>query len=133
MHLWANTRDNKPQEKEEPPISANDSDFLNKAVALVEAHLNSPGYTVEQLSKDLCMERSGLYKKLNTLIDKSPSLFIRSIRLRRAADLIRKGGMNMADIAEQVGFSSASYMSKCFQEEFGCRPSEYAEKEQEST
>ena len=129
----ANTRDNKPQEKEEPPISANDSDFLNKAVALVEAHLNSPGYTVEQLSKDLCMERSGLYKKLNTLIDKSPSLFIRSIRLRRAADLIRKGGMNMADIAEQVGFSSASYMSKCFQEEFGCRPSEYAEKEQEST
>ena len=124
----ANTRDNKPQEKEEPPISANDSDFLNKAVALVEAHLNSPGYTVEQLSKDLCMERSGLYKKLNTLIDKSPSLFIRSIRLRRAADLIRKGGMNMADIAEQVGFSSASYMSKCFQEEFGCRPSEYAEK-----
>ena len=63
----ANTRDNKPQEKEEPPISANDSDFLNKAVALVEAHLNSPGYTVEQLSKDLCMERSGLYKKLNTL------------------------------------------------------------------
>ena len=121
----ANTRDNKPQEKEEPPISANDSDFLNKAVALVEAHLNSPGYTVEQLSKDLCMERSGLYKKLNTLIDKSPSLFIRSIRLRRAADLIRKGGMNMADIAEQVGFSSASYMSKCFQEEFGCRPSEY--------
>lgn len=41
--------------------------------------------------------------------------------------------MNMADIAEQVGFSSASYMSKCFQEEFGCRPSEYAEKEQEST
>ena len=125
----ANTRDNKPQEKEEPPISANDSDFLNKAVALVEAHLNSPGYTVEQLSKDLCMERSGLYKKLNTLIDKSPSLFIRSIRLRRAADLIRKGGMNMADIAEQVGFSSASYMSKCFQEEFGCRPSEYAEKE----
>jgi transcriptional regulator GlxA family with amidase domain len=50
------------------------------------------------------MERSGLYKKLNTLIDKSPSLFIRSIRLRRAADLIRKGGMNMAEIAEQVGF-----------------------------
>lgn len=122
-----------PPRKEEPPINSTDSDFLNKAVELVEAHLNTPGYTVEQLSKDLCMERSGLYKKLNTLIDKSPSLFIRSIRLRRAADLIRKGGMNMAEIAEQVGFSSASYMSKCFQEEFGCKPSEYIEKEQEST
>ena len=129
----ATTRACPPQEKEEPPINSTDSDFLNKAVELVEAHLNTPGYTVEQLSKDLCMERSGLYKKLNTLIDKSPSLFIRSIRLRRAADLIRKGGMNMAEIAEQVGFSSASYMSKCFQEEFGCKPSEYIEKEQEST
>ena len=129
----ATTRACPPQEKEEPPINSTDSDFLNKAVELVEAHLNTPGYTVEQLSKDLCMERSGLYKKLNTLIDKSPSLFIRSIRLRRAADLIRKGGMNMAEIAEQVGFSSAGYMSKCFQEEFGCKPSEYIEKEQEST
>ena len=124
----ATTRACPPKKKEEPPINSTDSDFLNKAVELVEAHLNTPGYTVEQLSKDLCMERSGLYKKLNTLIDKSPSLFIRSIRLRRAADLIRKGGMNMAEIAEQVGFSSASYMSKCFQEEFGCKPSEYIEK-----
>lgn len=119
--------------KEEPSINPADSDFLNKAVELVEAHLNTPGYTVEQLSRDLCMERSGLYKKLSALIDKSPSLFIRSVRLGRAAELIRKGGMNMAEIAERVGFSSASYMSKCFQEEFGCKPSEYVGKEHNST
>ncbi len=121
------------QEKAELPISAADSEFLNKAVALVEAHLETPGYSVEQLSKDLCMERSGLYKKLTNILDKSPSLFIRSIRLKRAADLILEGRMSMAEIAEQVGFSSASYMGKCFQEEFGCKPSEYAEKAKEST
>ena len=102
-------------------------------MALVEAHLETPGYSVEQLSKDLCMERSGLYKKLTNILDKSPSLFIRSIRLKRAADLILEGRMSMAEIAEQVGFSSASYMGKCFQEEFGCKPSEYAEKAKEST
>ena len=119
--------------KEEPPINAADSEFLNRAVALVEAHIDTPGYSVEQLSKDLCMERSGLYKKLSALVDKSPSLFIRSVRLKRAADLIRKGGMSMAEVADRAGFSSASYMSKCFQEEFGCKPSEYAARTQEST
>ncbi len=117
----------------EPPISADDYEFLNKAVALVEEHIGTAGYSVEQLSKDLCIERSGLYKKLNTLVDKSPSLFIRSIRLKRAADLISQGGLSMGEVAERVGFSSASYMGKCFQEEFGCKPSEYAKKTQEST
>ena len=117
----------------EPPISATDSEFLNRAVALVEAHMGATAYSVEQLSKDLCMERSGLYKKLNALVDKSPSLFIRSIRLRRAADLIMEGRMSMTEIAEHVGFSSASYMGKCFQEEFGCKPSEYARKTRKST
>ncbi len=111
---------------EEPPINVNDSIFLNKAVAYVEANLNNPNYTVEQLSKDLCMERSGLYKKLNNLMDKSPSLFIRSIRLKRAANLILEGKMSISEIAEQVGFSSASYMGKCFIEEYHCKPSEYA-------
>lgn len=111
---------------EEPPINAHDSIFLNKAVAFVEANLNNPNYTVEQLSKDLCMERSGLYKKLNNLMDKSPSLFIRSIRLKRAANLILEGEMSISEIAEQVGFSSASYMGKCFIEEYHCKPSEYA-------
>ena len=66
-------------------------------------------------------------------MDKSPSLFIRSIRLKRAADLISQGGLSMGEVAERVGFSSASYMGKCFQEEFGCKPSEYAKKTQEST
>ena len=119
--------------RKEPPINAADSEFLNRAVALVEAHIDTPGYTVEQLSKDLCMERSGLYKKLSALVDKSPSLFIRSIRLKRAASLILEGGMGMAEVAERAGFSSASYMGKCFQEEYGCKPSEYAARMRESS
>lgn len=46
------------------------------------------GYSVEQLSRDLCMERTGLYRKLVNLLDQSPSLFIRNIRLQRAAQLL---------------------------------------------
>ena len=110
-----------------------DSAFLSKAIKLVEENLNVSTYSVEQLSRDLCMDRTGLYRKLMALLDKSPSLFIRNIRLQRAAKLIMEGELSITEIAERVGFSSTSYMSKCFQQMYGCRPSEYAKKMREST
>ena len=110
-----------------------ESAFLAQAIKLVEQNLHVNGYSVEQLSRDLCMERTGLYRKLVTMLDQSPSLFIRNIRLQRAAQLITEGKLSITEIAEHTGFSSSSYLSKCFQEMYGCRPSEYAEKAKEST
>lgn len=111
-------------------MDAADRDFVAKAVEAVERNIANPSYSVSQLSSDMCMERTGLYKRLVTLLDKSPSLFIREIRLSRAAQLLQKeGSPTIADIAEQVGFNSASYFSKCFQEKFGCRPSEFSQKQ----
>ena len=109
-----------------------DSVFLAKAIEQVEKNLDSPDYSVEQLSHDLCMDRTGLYRKLITLLDKSPSIFIRHIRLQKAAQLILEGHLSITEISEKVGFSSPSYLSKCFQESYGCRPSEYAEKMKKS-
>lgn len=114
-------------------MSEPDARFLSHAIELVEKNLHIPGYSVEQLSRDLCMERTGLYRKLVALLDQSPSLFIRGIRLRRAAQLISEGRLSMAEIADCTGFSSSSYLSKCFQEMYGCRPSEYARKKRKST
>ena len=114
-------------------LDSTDSVFLAKAIEHVEKNLDSPNYSVEQLSKDLCIERTGLYRKLITLLDKSPSLFIRHIRLQKAAQLILEGQLSINEISEKVGFSSSSYLSKCFQESFGCRPSEYTEKMKKST
>ena len=58
-------------------------------------------------------------------MDKSPVAFMRSIRLQRAAELLAGGGRSVAEVAEQTGFGSTAYFSKCFQAEFGCRPSDY--------
>ncbi len=111
-----------------------DSQFISKAMELVENNINTAGYSVEQLSRDLCMDRTGLYRKLMLLLDQSPSLFIRNIRLRHAAKLLLENrGLSIAEVAELTGFSSGSYLSKCFQEIYGCKPSEYAAKSQEST
>ena len=93
--------------------------------ALVELHLDDGEYGVEQLAQDLCMERTGLYKKLTALTDTTPVAFIRSIRLQRAAALLQEGKLTVNEIAERTGFSSPSYFTKCFKKEFGVLPSEY--------
>lgn len=115
--------DEQAEDSQEPSIQ--EKEFMAKATHLVELHLSSPQYGVEQLAADLCMERTGLYKKLTTLMQQSPVVFIRSIRLHRAAEMLRQGNCSISDVAEYAGFCSASYFSKCFQKEFGCKPSEY--------
>lgn len=115
----------KKDESGKPEMNAAERDFLRRATALVEQHLQDSAYSVEQLSRDLCMERTGLYRKLIAIMDKSPQTFIRSIRLEKAARLLSEEGMSVSEVAEATGFSSAGYFSKCFQKEFGQKPSEY--------
>lgn len=108
--------------------SQQEKDFMTLATSLVEKHMSDPLYNVERLAADLCMERTGLYKKLIVLIQQSPVVFIRTIRLHKAAAMLRSGNCTVADVAERTGFSSPSYFGKCFQKEFGCKPSEFIEK-----
>jgi AraC-like DNA-binding protein len=115
-------------EESKTSLNQAESEFLERAMKLVEMNIEVTDYSVEQLSRDLNMDRTGLYRKLITLLDKSPSLFIRNVRLEKAAQLILEGKLNISEITERVGFSSSSYLGKCFFEQYGCRPSEYAHK-----
>lgn len=121
-----NAKEEKPQESSADTLSDDDRQFITRAIELVEASMGKGGYNVEQLSRELCMERTGLYKRMTALLDQSPSAFIKGIRLNHAARLVKEGKMSMAEIAEYTGFSSSSYMSKCFVEQWGCTPLEYA-------
>ena len=106
-------------------LSPAEAEFVSRVTALVKQNIANQGYSVEQLAADLCMERTGLYRKLTALMDKSPVAFIRSIRLQRVAEMLAGGGRSVAEVAERTGFGSTGYFSKCFQAEFGCRPSDY--------
>lgn len=110
---------------DEVPRMPIDEALIQRATTLVEVHLSTPNYTVERLAQDLCMDRTGLYKKMVAMLGKTPTVFIRSIRENRAVQLIQEGKLTMAEVAEQTGFSSASYMAKCFQEDLGHKPNEY--------
>ncbi len=110
---------------EEPAVAVQEPEFVQNLRALVEQHLEDSEYGVEQLAHDLCMERTGLYKKLTALTETTPVAFIRQIRLQRAATLLKEGKLTVNEIAERTGFSSPSYFTKCFKKEFGVLPSEY--------
>lgn len=111
----------------EVEVSPSD-DFKNKLITLINQHLSESDYGVEQLAKDLCMERTGLYKKLKTLTDESPVSFIRNERLEKAAEMLKSSSvdaMTVNEIAERTGFASPSYFTKCFKAKYGVKPSEY--------
>ncbi len=114
-------------ENAEPLLSSFDEKFIQKALSLVEENIDSANYSVEQLSQDLGMDRTGLYRKLVNIIGKTPTDFIRSTRLKRAIKHFEEG-YTVAETADRVGFGTASYLSKCFRDEFGIKPSEYIAK-----
>lgn len=115
---------NKEQEDTDT-LSEDDRLFIQKATALVEQNINSMhGYNVDELARDMAMERTGLYRHLTRIIKQSPSAFIHGIRMERADNLLRTTNMSITDIAEKLGFSTPSYFTKCYKSYYGVKPSE---------
>jgi len=71
------------------------------------------------------MSRSQIFRKVKALRDQSPTLFIRSIRLQKAKELLQTSKLSVAEIAYEVGFTTPSYFSTAFLEEFGKNPSDF--------
>lgn len=108
-------------------ITSVDEQLIQKSLEYIEKNMDNPEYGVEELSRDLGMVRMSLYRKLQSITGNTPTDFIRSIRLKRAAQLLQGSRLPIVEIANQVGFSSPSYFSKCFREMFGMLPKQYAE------
>ncbi|MFL9843575.1 hybrid sensor histidine kinase/response regulator transcription factor [Flavobacterium rhizosphaerae] len=104
-----------------------DRAILERALDFVEKNISNANYSIEKFSADMGMERTGLYRKLLALTGQSPTNFIRAVRLKKAATILSGTLKPVADIAEEVGFNSVSYFSKCFHESFGSTPSQYRE------
>jgi signal transduction histidine kinase/DNA-binding response OmpR family regulator/streptogramin lyase len=100
-----------------------DEKFLAKVIEIIEKHLSEEEFSIEDFSKEVGMSRHHLHKKLKAIVGKSPSQYVRSVRLHRAKELIEEGNGNISEIAYNVGFSSPAYFSRCFKKEFGYSPS----------
>jgi len=109
-------------------VTSLDEKFLQKALSIVEKNISNTDYSVERMSKDLGVSRGHLYNKIMALTGKTPIEFIRIMRLKRAAQLLGKSQLTVAEIAFEVGFNDPKYFSKYFKDEFKMSPSEYAKK-----
>ncbi len=97
-------------------------EWLQKTIAIVEKNIGDEHYSVEQLSADMCMSRMTFYRKIKTVTGQKPTEFIRTIRLRRAAELLRQGHLTVTEVSFATGFSSVSYFSRSFRTMFGVPP-----------
>lgn len=116
-------------EPESIKVTPLDEKLIEKAMKYVSDKLESTNLSVEELSDHLGMSRVQLYKKIKQITGKTPIEFIRIIRLKRAAQLLRESQLNVSEIAYRTGFNSPKVFSKYFKEEFGILPSVYQDKE----
>ena len=99
--------------------------FLKKAIMLVEENLDNPDFNANVFIARMYMSRTVLYTKLRALTGQNISSFIRTIRLKKAAQLMLQSNMTIAQIAYEVGFNDLKYFRESFKEFFNATPTEY--------
>ena len=110
---------------EEVALNEIDQKFMNDALAAVEKNMDNEEYDIDAFASDVCMSRSTLYRKIISLTGQKPSEFIRTIRLKHAARLIKEGKHSLTEIGYMCGFSSTSYFYRCFKKQYGVQPGCY--------
>jgi len=103
-------------------------EFLEKCIAIVETHLEDEQFSIKNLSDEIGMSHSNLYKKIKAISGGSANEFIRYIRLRKAAELMLNSDFTVAEAAYRVGINNAKYFREQFSKLFGVNPSEYIKK-----
>ena len=102
-----------------------DEKLLNQAMEVVENEMDNLEFGVEDLAAALSMSSRTLRYKLKALVDQSPQTFIRTLRLKHAAQLLRESTDPVSDIAAQVGFLEPTHFSRAFKQQFGVSPTQY--------
>lgn len=105
-----------------------DSLFIEKAIKLVNENLHDENFGIETMVDQLFMSQSTLFRKIKSLTGLSITGFIRSVRLKQAAQLILQTNMKLSQVAMEVGFNDYKHFKKSFQQQFDCLPSEYKAK-----
>ena len=112
-----------------------DKEMLDRAMAIIEQHLDNTDFNVNIFAREMGMARTNLFTKLKAVTGQTPNDFILSIRLKKGAVMLRNNPeLNITEISDRIGFSSSRYFSKCFKEIYHVSPLAYRkgeEKEEE--
>ena len=114
-------------EPKELKLESKDQEFLKQIIKCIEINISKSEFGVDQLCKEAGLSRTQLYRKLKGLVGQSANEFVRSFRLKRAAQLLKQQKMTIAEVTYQVGFNDLQYFRYCFKKQFGVNPSEYGQ------
>jgi len=108
-------------------VTTVDQRLMARITEKLEANMDNADYSVEELASDVGMHRMNLYRKIQSLYGMTPSEFIRTMRLKRAAQLLKDDpSLTVYEVADRVGFNTPKYFTRYFKEMFGVLPSQYA-------
>lgn len=106
--------------------SSPDEKFLKEIIACIEKNIDNSEYTIDSLAADVVMSRMSLYRKMKSLTGQTPADFIRMVRLKMAAKLLKEEKCNVSEACYRTGFASPQNFAKHFKEMFGVLPSQYS-------
>lgn len=113
------------EERADNNLTELDWKFLSSIKKTVDEHMDDQEFTVDTLAAALNISRSSLYAKLKALTEQAPGDYIRLIRLRHAANLLKEGKHNVSEIAGMTGFGDPKYFREVFKKHFNVAPSQY--------
>nr|WP_302830826.1 hybrid sensor histidine kinase/response regulator transcription factor [uncultured Bacteroides sp.] len=103
-----------------------DKDILDRAMAVIEEHLDDTEFNVNVFAREMAMARTNLFAKLKAITGQTPNDFILTIRLKKGALMLRNNPeLNITEISDKIGFSSSRYFSKCFKDIYHVSPLAY--------
>lgn len=108
-----------------PEMKNGDDQILERIMKVVNTYIDNPKLNVELLSQEVGISRAHLHRKMKDLIGMTPSDFIRTLRLRRACEVLQKGEAGVSQLAYTLGFTSPSHFSTAFKNYTGYTPTEY--------
>lgn len=107
-------------------LSPQDNTFMTELYHLMENELSNPELDVARMTELLKISRTKFYYKVKGLTGENPSVFFKTYKLNRAAELLKEGKYTISEIADMTGFSTLSHFSTSFKKQFGVSPSEYS-------
>lgn len=109
-------------------IESENDKFINTLVKAIEQNIDNSEFGIQELCEISRYSYQQVYRKVKALTGESINEFIRTVRLKRAAQYLARSDIRISEIMYSVGFNSHSYFTKCFREQFGLSPKEFAEK-----
>ncbi len=111
--------------EEEDKMPTFEQKFLNEIIAEIEKNIDNSEFNVKALGECIGMGQTNLYRKVKAMTGMTVNELIRTVRLKKAEQLLKQGEYNVTDVMYMVGFTHRSYFSRSFKDMFGISPKQF--------